>query len=78
MAKVLKSFHFTGRSGASKYPWNEWLDGRVWEISFDRDVKSKHRESFRSLCHTAARHRGGTCRTSISGDTIVIQFVPNK
>ena len=78
MAKVLESFKFTGRSGKFKYPWDKWFDGRVWELSFDHDVKSKNRESFRNVCHTAARHRGGTCRTSISGDTIVIQFFPNK
>ena len=78
MAKVLKSFDFTGRSGAAKYPWNEWLDGRVWELSFDHDVKSKSKESFRSSCHLAAERLGGSCRTSISGDKIVIQFVPNE
>ena len=38
MAKVIKSFKFR-RSGTpvSFYPWDQWLDGRCWELEAGKD-----------------------------------------
>lgn len=59
----------------SKYPWEEWLDGRWWEIQkgvdFDRSVAS-----MRKSVSTASKRKGGTCVTSTLGDKIRFRFLP--
>ena len=37
MAEVIDTFKFNGRG--SPYPWNEWLDGRIWKLRSGVDFK---------------------------------------
>lgn len=53
MAKVVESLPFTGKT--SRYPWKEWFDGRVWQLTQGEDF-SVSVESFRStICASANR-----------------------
>ena len=49
---------------ANRYPWEEWLDGDVWELSLGQDIKSNPR-TFRSSAITQAKQRGGKVRTRL-------------
>ncbi len=67
MAKVLEEFDFSrkGVKKKSKYPWDKWLDGGIWELNqegspeaeiegadFDIPVKN-----FRTNLYVAAKQR---------------------
>src|SRR5687767_6256275 len=42
----------------SIYPWDEWLDGSIWELSPGEDFKGNIR-TFRSVALGQAKRRGG-------------------
>ena len=74
MSTILDSFPAGAPGGAKpKYPWGEWLDGRVWRLTrgFDFDCTI---QSFRVMVHKSARDRGMKVRTVFDGeDAIVVQ-----
>lgn len=73
MAKVLKSFDFkTGVASASKYPWNEWLDGRIWEITQGEDYSIKPISMAQNVWK-AARDNGKASKIKIIGNRIVFK-----
>lgn len=43
MAKVVEKFLFQsgGRGRKQMYPWEEWLDGRIWELKRGNDFNGK-------------------------------------
>lgn len=71
MAEVLENFEFSHGSKA-KYPWHQWLDGRIWKLTkgIDFDVSPS---SFSVSAHQRANREGKKLRTSTSGDSITIQ-----
>lgn len=80
MAKVLKKYDFNKvqkrtRSG-SKYDWENWLDGRIWELKRGDDFHVIT-QSFRAMCYAKSTELKCKIRVSspdgIEGDTIVIQ-----
>ena len=46
----------------SRYPWDEWLDGSIWELVPGNDFKGNVR-TFRSVALGQAKKRGGKVRT---------------
>jgi hypothetical protein len=62
MAKKVDAFPDQARS--SKYPWDEWLDGGVWELVPGKDFEAKPM-TFRSAAIAQAKTRGGKVRTRI-------------
>jgi len=48
----------------SKYPWNEWLDGGIWELTQGHDFKGRV-TAFRSNARTQAKKRGGKVRARV-------------
>jgi len=46
----------------SRYPWDEWLDGSVWELIPGEDFKGNVR-TFRSVALGQAKKRGGKVQT---------------
>lgn len=60
-----------------RYPWDEWLDGSVWELEVGRDFTSKV-PTFRANAQIQARKRGGAIRTRLLEDghtrRLVVQF----
>jgi hypothetical protein len=62
MAKVLKSFTFETRARggfASKYPWQEWMDGRIHQLEAGKDFNGKA-QTFRYLAAKQAKKLGKT------------------
>jgi hypothetical protein len=69
----------TSRSLVTKYPWDEWTDGSVWEITrgvdFDCDA-----ETMRGQIKVRQRKDGTNARTSVhrgvdgQPDRVVFQF----
>lgn len=41
MAKVLKKFDFTPRGPQAIYPWSEWLNGKLWQLTEGEDYTCK-------------------------------------
>lgn len=75
MARRLEAF--PAPSGA-RYPWNDWLDGSVWELVRGEDFNSKP-STLRANAQTQAKKRGGHARskaatTGDGRDAVVIQF----
>ena len=71
MAKVLKQFAFGGRAGV-KYPWDEWLDGQIWELTHGKDFNCVT-GNFRSVVYVEAKRRGKKVRASVKENSLVIQ-----
>jgi hypothetical protein len=74
MARKLERFP---AAAASRYPWDELLDGDPWELVSGEDFSSKPATLIQNA-RMQAKRRGGTVRTRLmqEGDrsTIVIQF----
>lgn len=62
-----------------RYPWDEWLDGDVWELTKGEDYTIKTK-SIRTTAQQAAREKGGRakCAEADNGDKLILQFVPAK
>jgi hypothetical protein len=60
-----------------QYPWEEWLDGAVWELTRGEDFSAKPATVI-SNARGQAKRRGGSLRTRLRGEpgreAIVIQF----
>ena len=68
MAKKLEQFEF-----GQKYPWDEWLDGDVWEIE-QADIGNSNMRTFVSTARSQAEKRGMKLRSrSASNGNAVIQ-----
>ena len=72
--RKLKSF--PARQRRTKYPWDQWLDGSVWELrkGSDYDIDTL---SLRALAGKAAKRAGTRVRTKLirnnRGESLVIQ-----
>jgi hypothetical protein len=65
-----------------RYPWEDWLNGDVWQLFEGEDFNSKTRTIVQSA-RTRAKRMDGTLRTRLlqedSGrESVVIQFVPRS
>lgn len=60
------------RMGGSKYPWDEWLDGSVWELIRGKDFEPAT-GSFRSAVEHAAFTRRLKVQIRVRGDRVYIQ-----
>lgn len=76
MARKLERFPEELARRSSVYPWHEWLDGDVWELTKGEDFTIKAK-SLRTNGQAEARKRGGKLRVAESedGQRMVIQYV---
>ena len=56
MARVIDTF--PAHTNQSRYPWDEWLDGRVWELVQGEDFDAKP-----NTLKTGAKARSGAAVT---------------
>lgn len=56
-----------------KYDWNNWTNGRVWELKKGEDFHNNP-TSFRTLIYNVAVRRNMIVSTSVDGDSIYLQF----
>lgn len=73
MARVVKTLPSKG--GNKKYPWPEWLDGRVWELTAGEDFQVDI-QLMRTQANVTAARLGKRAKTRVVGDTLYIQGVP--
>jgi len=74
MAKKVKSFDFTPVGRPAKYPWDQWLDGGIWELKAGEDFDTEI-ASFRVQIQANAKRRRGYAQTSVRGNFLYIQFI---
>lgn len=55
-----------------RYPWDQWLDGQVWELTKDVDY-SVTMAIMRSLVYTTCKHRGLAVKICVRGNQMYIQ-----
>ena len=77
MARKLDQFPL---STAARYPWDEYLDGSVWELARGEDFSCSVR-SIQGAARAQANRRRGTVRMRTrrgpdGREIIVLQFVP--
>jgi hypothetical protein len=79
MAKTLDDYPFRDPSPPSsvRYPWDEWTNGRVWElrrgVDFDIEPRDMAREFRRAAVSRGKRAR--TARVAAEG-LVVVQAIP--
>ena len=74
MATQLKKFDWSKiGTGGSKYPWDQWLNGKPWKLMRGKDF-DRAADSLRASVSAAAKRRGMTCRMTKPDDkTLIIQ-----
>jgi len=71
---ILDSFVFDGRSErGSHYPWAEWLDGRIRQLSASDFPLGRVPKAFNNAVRLQAKKRGLSVRIQKHGDGVVIQ-----
>jgi hypothetical protein len=75
---------FPDAPSQARYPWDEWLDGDVWELTAGVDFNGKP-ESLRSVADVQAKKRGGRVqarlirsRDGAQPDRIYLRFVRGR
>ncbi len=66
-------------AAARRYPWEQWLNGEVWQLSAGEDFTSKPGTVVQSA-RARARRMGGGLRTRLlhedgNVESVVLQFV---
>jgi len=77
MAKKLKDFTFSDRSGNRRYPWEEWSNGEVWRVEEGKDFVVRS-SSFVQAAYQYARRCGKKVRVQQGGDHVVFQFYESE
>jgi hypothetical protein len=72
MAEVLKKFEFEMRGRPTKYPWDRWLDGRIWKLERGVDFQPEP-QNFRQCVYSAAYSRNKRVRVSFTDTHCVLQ-----
>ena len=70
MARKVKTMPEKARN--SKYPWEKWLDGDVWELTPKKDFACET-DSMRQQVYQAARDIGKSATTRVNGGKLFIQ-----
>lgn len=78
MATVLKSYDWSIVSRTNKrersrsYPWNDWFDGRIWQLEQGTDFDGPP-ASLERVIRTSANRRQIKVRIRIDGEIVVLQ-----
>ena len=79
MARELDAWPVGLESGrqTSVYPWDRWLNGRIWELTQGEDYKVKAK-SVISTAQAVGRKKGGRVRAQPinNGRGIIMQYLP--
>lgn len=60
------------RQGWSKYPWEEWMDGQIWELSYGEDFDCAP-QNFVIQCHNKAKLLNCRVETRTIDEIVYIQ-----
>jgi hypothetical protein len=82
VAKQLNEFPQTrGRvAGSSKFPWDQWFNGKIWQLDNGEDFTATKTENFRTTVGKAAKDRGIKVKTAVTneGKSLVVQALLDK
>lgn len=74
MARKIEQFPL---AASVRYPWDEYLDGSIWELVRGEDYTAKT-QTFLGNARSRAKRLGGTLRTRAlrknDSEVVVIQF----
>lgn len=74
MAKMLDDFQFSsGRK--TKYPWNTWLNGKIWQIKQGEDFDCSVTSMYSVLVQTAKR-KGLKYKINCTSDSLIFKVTP--
>lgn len=63
-----------GKGRAEKYPYDEWLDGKIWRLEEGEDKDFQVTKlSFMTSIRGAAKKRGLKLRSRVLEDAVVVQ-----
>ena len=65
------------RTNGQRYPWEQWLDGQIWELTRGEDFSSKP-ETFRRSVYLAAERIDKKVLTRVMGDRLVVQAIGDE
>ena len=72
---------FPGHS-TRRYPWEEWLNGEVWQLFPEEDFNSKSHTMVAAARARSKRMGGGlrsrTFREESGRESVVLQFMPDS
>jgi hypothetical protein len=74
MARTVDELPDPARGRRVTYPWDEWLDGRVWELEQGKDFQSTT-QSFRQIAYNRAGQRGKSAAVQIHESKVYLQAV---
>lgn len=72
MAEKLNNYTFRKRGPKPKYPWDEWLNGEVWQLALGQDFDTSPC-SMRFVAYKTAASRGLKLHTNTDGATVTFQ-----
>lgn len=77
MARTISEYLFQNRgqlqTGKAKYPWDEWTNGEIWEITRGVDYNPEPRRMRMRLYNRAQRY-GLKVQVNVIGDRIIFVF----
>lgn len=75
MAKKLEYFDFSNPR-KSKYPWDQWMDGSVWQCEFSEDFECDPKSFISSLQGKAKRTHRKVQYKLVDETKVVFRFLP--
>lgn len=73
MAKVVNAVPPSARGPRGQlYPWEEWFDGQVWELTQGEDFKPSMKV-FRDIVYQTASRHGVRVSVNVRGNKLYIQ-----
>jgi hypothetical protein len=76
MAKVIKVWPGRGLDG-KEYPWNEWLDGRIWELKQGVDFTCPA-STMSCTIRSSASRKGKRAKVQVSKDKTIVTLRATK
>lgn len=75
MAKKLDYFDFSNPR-RSKYPWDTWTDGSIWQVEYGEDFDCMPKGLIASLQGKAKRSHRKVQAKIVGETTVVFRFLP--
>lgn len=67
--------NLAGPGRPSKYPWKDWTNGAVWEVTQEKHFPDTTPQNFRILLYQKASSLGMRVKTQIKGNSVIFQFL---
>jgi len=77
MAEIVKKYDFPPTRSRNKYPWTEWLDGRIWALKQGEDFEVNPATFVSSAKSYVERHTDtyDTVNVNVEDNTVVLQAI---